>query len=505
MSEEITKQLEQLKNEKELLDAEKAKLDAEKAKFDAERALATAKQPPDASAQTLKDLATEKAVAEAKKASLEAEKARIEVDKAKLDAEKAKLDAEKALATAKEPPDASVKTLKDLATEKAVAEAKKASLDAEKARIDAAKALATAKQIDPTADAVKDLTAQKSLVDAQKALVDAQQAALISRFIGGDVKAGPYSGSVDVKDKAGTVEASLLAAYAARECAEKIADTVQEKSEGKNVFIFKASDAPGFQKLMNFRFRRDLVQKSFDTAGVRHPASGQPDVMRVAVTAATVAAGLGAVSNLLGFFKTDSTVGGVEVKLDEALVVHTVAGAVRRKLQSGAVHVPSLYSPKPIQDAMDELVAEITTLVELRKLADTEVEKLAAVGADAGKARVEQLNAAIEVHDSFITWLTTANANGITPLTAVASEYAIWSSLEDSTVLLVRLETSGGGYLVKKNLLTGLGAMPLFHMGGAAVSYILFDGASGDVLAGDVVPVYGGYVRSDELRGYLSF
>ena len=40
-------------------------------------------------------------------------------------------------------------------------------------------------------------------------------------------------------------------------------------------------------------------------------------------------------------------------------------------------------------------------------------------------------------------------------------------------------------------------------MGGATVTYLLLDGAQGKVLAGDVIPVYGGFVKTDDLRNEL--
>ena len=56
----------------------------------------------------------------------------------------------------------------------------------------------------------------------------------------------------------------------------------------------------------------------------------------------------------------------------------------------------------------------------------------------------------------------------------------------------------------KKNLWTALGGMPLFHMGGAAVSYRLLNGTDGTVAAAGVVPVHGGYVKAGKLVEHLN-
>jgi hypothetical protein len=109
------------------------------------------------------------------------------------------------------------------------------------------------------------------------------------------------------------------------------------------------------------------------------------------------------------------------------------------------------------------------------------------------------------LYDAFASSLTTPDANGTVPVSVLVQEHAIDAALKAGAgVLLLRLENTGGGYLLKKNLWTGLGAeMPLYHMGGATVTYLLLAGANGRVLAGDVVAIHGGFVRTDALREEL--
>lgn len=63
-------------------------------------------------------------------------------------------------------------------------------------------------------------------------------------------------------------------------------------------------------------------------------------------------------------------------------------------------------------------------------------------------------------------------------------------------VLFLKIQKAGAGYFVKKNLWTIFGGMPLFHMGGASVSFLLFGGKPGMVETNAVDPVYGGFVKS---------
>jgi len=402
--------------------------------------------------------------------------------------------------------------------QKKIDEAKKQTelILAEKAKIDAEKALADAKKAaegpDADAKALKDLQTQKGLADAQKALADAQTAALLAKTIG-DVKAGPYSGAVEMKDKAGTAEAALLAAKAVKECATKIVAAV-EPNVSSEVYVFASADFPKFQKLLTYQFRKELIKKSFDDLDRATPGE--------APAPALVAAGLDALSKVLGFFKTDSTVGGIESKVDEAVLVFSVAGGFKSK----KAHVPALYNPSALTDPVKIFTDDMKALSDLRAKQAAEIEKLTPgveklekqIAAETNeqtkktlqntlaslKSQIARRNAPIALYDAFVSSLTTPDANGAVPLTAIAQELAIHTALNaGAAVLLLRLETTGGGYLVKKNLLTGLGAMPLFHMGGASASYLLLDGKDGTVLGGDVVPVYGGYVRTDKLRDFL--
>jgi len=57
---------------------------------------------------------------------------------------------------------------------------------------------------------------------------------------------------------------------------------------------------------------------------------------------------------------------------------------------------------------------------------------------------------------------------------------------------------------LKKNLWTGLGRMPLFHMGGSTVTFLLLGGKEGKVLAADAISIYGGFVKTSKLRDELA-
>lgn len=450
---------------------------------------------------------------------LKKEKDRLDAEKAKLDAQKARDDAQKALDQAK-----NQTALTDLQNQKALADAQKALADTQKALAEAQKAATQA--IAPSAQQLTDLQTQKALADAQKAAADAQSQAALSKYIG-DLKAGPYSGSVTMKEKAGTEEALLLAARAVREAASKVAKAVRDDKE--KFCIFGAKEFPTFQRLAAFRFKKDLIKQAFDVGEIKiAPTAGAPRIEMVPIPG-MVSSGLDAFSKILSFLKTDSEIGGIDTKLDDSLLVFSVAGNLSRKdgnKPAREVQLPLIYQPDAQSSTLTNLLKELAELAALRGLAQAELtatkntisdtEKKATdptyaatkdsllQTAAALKSRVDQLTSLLALYDSFVTSLTTPDSNGTAPLSAIAQEYAINAALKTgAAVLLLRLENSGGGYLLKKNLLTGLGKMPLYHMGGATVTYLLLDGPDGKVLAGDVISLYGGFVKTDDLRNEL--
>lgn len=407
----------------------------------------------------------------------------------------------------------------------------KAQTDLKKAKADdiaAQRALDKAQQ--PQDTQVDDLKKQKELADAKKDLANSASDALKAQLFG-SVTGGSFSGAVEMKDKAGFAEANLLASQAIRAAAARISIQVKGPTAGKQIFLFSVRDFPNFQRLLNFRFRKELLKQAYTTAKVT-----VSDVEAVAAAPAIFSAGLDAFSKILGFFKTDFTVGGVEIKPDDSQLLFAVAGNL-----PGA-HLPAIYNPTATKDALTRMTQELGELVSLRGSADAETKRLTTQieqlekGNDADKKRaadlkprVDLLKTVVALHDAFMTSLSTPDSSGNLPIALVTQEFAIDDALQagnknapqggnkdapqgankealqgGSVVLLVKLESAGGGYFVKKNLLTGLGAMPLYHMGGSTVSYVLLEGKEGKVLAASVVPVHGGFVKAGDVQKELA-
>jgi hypothetical protein len=487
---EHAKKIQELLRARELAEAEKAKLEAEKGKLEAQKAL---------------DAQNARAADDGLKAKAAAATAAKEL----AEAEKARIDAERALERAKKPADAAGEALQEKA---ATAKAEKELAEAQKAAADAAKAEA----------------------DASKAKSDADLAAFKARF--GDVPASPYKGDVTLRENAGKTEALLLAAQAARSAAAAIAEAIKTKATA--VMLLASTDVPTFDSLMRFRVELGIIQKAFDgmdhissAAREREPAdSGKPPQAKPArapkkerAVPPIAAAGLAleAADKLLGFFRTDYTVGGIDVTLEDATLIHELAG--RLTDNAVTVYLPRLFNGNELTQTGADVIAELESMALRRaggastaaahdrltavwterasKEADEERKREMTAAAEAHKRASDAIGKAIALYDSWFDKLSSPKENSaVVPIVAVIREQAMMKALDGGRALLVvKLHAAGGSYYAKKNIWTVFGGMPFFHMGGMVASFALIAGKTGVVAAAGTVPVHGGFLKASEL------
>ncbi len=407
-------------------------------------------------------------------------------------------------------------------------------LDAQKKQIEAEKALSDAKRAQSpdaaqTADlvaaakAAKDLAeAQKSLADAQKAQSDSQLAAFKARI--GDVPASGVTGGVDVKEKTGELEAALLAMRAVREAATRIGDSAHKVlPAASKVVVMSSTDVPTFQNMMAYDTEVAVVLKALDDA-VNAASPPGPGVRAEAVPVFG-AAGLilDATNKLLSFFRTDYVVGGITLTLDDVVALNEVAERLTHL--KFAVTAPSIYDPGSLAAAAKFFVDDVTRLSVLRQKAEALIKKLdeeigtfktaiAAEKVETTKKALEAqlaaktglaagLRSATALMDGWYSKLGAPDGKGVAALVNVAKEKSIAAAIKEGSLLVLKVQKAGGGYLTKKNLWTFFGGMPLFHMGGAAVSFTLLNGTTGAIQTAGVVPIHGGFIKAGDIRDTL--
>ncbi|MEA2599235.1 MAG: hypothetical protein QOF89_227 [Acidobacteriota bacterium] len=365
--------------------------------------------------------------------------------------------------------------------------------------------------------------ANKAASDAEKAAAEASLAALKAKI--GEVPASGISGNVELKDKAGVAEANLLAARAAEAAAGEIVERI---SGGPHtIVLYAATEVPSFQELIAYKAQIAILKKAFEKADTKSDDVNQRAPAPAGFTPETPflgAAGLAlsAVSNLLGFFRTDFTVGGVEISPNDSLLVHALAGRLAK--EGHTVVLPGAYNPDALSDPAAEILNDLADLSQSRNNALTVAsfhDKLAAELLKRAektqdpvekkdlqdKAKLHQdasdaQKAVATFYDDFFKRLTTASDKGLTPLTQVVRDAVVHKLLSnDSTrLLLIKMQSSGGSYYTRKNLWTFFGGKPFFHMGSVVVSFVLLEGKTGHVKASGVIPVHGGFVQADQLE-----
>ncbi len=432
------------------------------------------------------------------------------------------------------PQDQTQPSVDDLQKQLDLLKKQKEVLDAQKDLLAAQQALSALQQpgrdklADQTAaaDAAKTLAdAKKAAADAQKAQSDAEVAATKAALGTGGASGSGITGSVSMTDKAGAIEATLLATKALQQGAAIITAALDQKVDKKKVVVAASlAEVPSFETLSLYRAQRAVVDKALadaiTTASDAMTASARYAQGGVGSHAFIPAAGtiLDSVNTLLSYFRTDYTLGGVDVALEESALIAATSATLTQ--QGYRVGLPRIYDPASLT-ASSAIVQEIAALNVLRQRAGNMNDDLAKRAGDTAKAleavkpptdpkpiadaaaKIKEatagLTAAIAVYDSWFGKLATVDDKGGSLLGNIVQQQSMAVAIQDGYLLVLKVQKAGGGYLIKKSLWTFFGGMPLYHMGGVSVSFELFDGRSGQVLASGLVPVYGGFVKAGDL------
>jgi hypothetical protein len=369
----------------------------------------------------------------------------------------------------------------------------------------------------------------KAIAEARKAQIEAEVAEQKAK-LGGDVTA-PFTGGVTTNAGAGTVEAYLLSSDAINMAAHEIAKRV--KAAGvTEVVLVSSSEIPTFNSLISFRVGKSVFDAAYDDAEAfwnglaAGPPPGGPRIQAVPPVAGALL-GLDALNKVLGFFRTDFAIAGMDIQLDDSMLIHAVAA----ELSPTKISMPIQYNRRAIDIAGTAILKDLTNL-QTRK-ATTETRIQAAQGAyndtdgklqketdptkkkvleDLAKKQKQALDkwkAVGSLYESIFGKLAVPDDKGNIQVVTVIKESAIDEALKchaatggtecKTQLLAVKAHKAGGSYYTKKNLWTALGAMPFYVAGGVVSSFVLFD-AEGNVASAGVVPLHGGYRRIDKIE-----
>jgi hypothetical protein len=428
------------------------------------------------------------------------------------------------------------KTKEDFDALAALRKAQADALDAQAKLIASQQALQKAQGSDLGAAQLAAATQAASIAAQQKALADSQAATLKDKF------AVPDSGITgEVKTtNAGSFEASLLAASAVSSAASHIAAALAatRNNEMPDVLVvYGSSDLPDFQSLITYRAQFTVLDRAMLDAIVKiqqaekaAPAPPAPPAAAPEFAPAAAAAGLAAVTpveigaaleaanKILGYFRSDYSVQGVTVTADERLLTEALAGAFAEC--GKRVFVPSLYNAQALEGSpiVSELIDLATKRAKLQQavnqasnLSDALMTRAAAEpdptkkkvltdAAGALKAAADQGKSIGGMYDALLTKLTASDDKSKTPLAVIIQQEAVHRILRGGALLLTaKISSAGGTAYTQRNLWRFFWGMPFYVMGGAVVTYSVFDGVDGGVVLAGSVPVDSGFFNVEDV------
>jgi len=378
----------------------------------------------------------------------------------------------------------------------------------------------------------------------------------------GDVPSAPYTGKTEIKEKAGSLEGAILAAKAISEASGKIRDQLMLINEIETasktgppisqLLIANVGDVPTFNSIMTFHAQTKVLEIAEKAAKIATDKAAKKDPARYGTKALPIvgAAGiaLDAANKLLTYLKSDISVGGIETKFDDSIVLHALAKPLVDTKAFTEVLIAGLYTPS---DSIDKMAITIEKLTNGRSAAKASeereketVEKIPKQVEDAKKskadAEAELKNAktpiaresakkkvdvaaellkstsdpdriglhkeaqaawkkTVDLYDAFFAKMITMDEKGNVPLAQVMKEEAFNSALSNGMLLVTKLQAHGGSYYSANNILTAFGALPFHISGGTVISYVLVKGPHRNVITSGVVPVFGGFEKPNDL------
>lgn len=371
-----------------------------------------------------------------------------------------------------------------------------------------------------------------------------------------EISASDLKGTVALKDKAGVLEANLLAASALQLAANKVAKQIEDLDADHQAYLVVSEGQSNFERTLSaFNVTRNQFFRVVDQAvdiesfskvendfleleGKFIEITGELSGEQESLTSTMAIAGglLEAGSKLISYFKTDYELGGVSLTPSNSLFSNLVAGRIGGRVSTiqalgwangSDEFEANLRGAERRMDTVREHHSKILTLeakIQALKLriqnsdtlnANQKAELLAAAdglaaGLSAEKAKVAE---AQKAYSAFITAFATPDSDvyitKMVPALAYRAFKTLYVSEDDGAtyeqvtldVLIVDVNVSflGGTYYTKRNIGTGLGGMPYEAAGGAVVYSTLIDSSSGAIVSSEVFPIHGGYKDIDDI------
>lgn len=335
------------------------------------------------------------------------------------------------------------------------------------------------------------LQREVALATAEAQIAEQRTKILTQSMPASDTKPLEASTTVDAN---AIIESHILAYDMLRHVARRIANHLATLVDGKPIIVHNDADMSALAMFRTFKTQLDGLAKACDAILPPAPKEAPKEAavkafgVELAIPAATML--VKSVIDLIALFRTQRTITGVAITIDDLAFISEVAGVLaNQKPKPSKVYVPNLY-PQPadtkgIAAALD--AARDRSIAAQQRIAqEPDATKKAAA-----QTRFDQLEQIRKGYEDFVT-----HSDGSAAIAALVRGATVDALLNGAFVLYLKVLKSGGANETKKSLF----GSSLKHSGGVVVNYILF-AADGSIMASSTDHSYSG--EMNELKAHL--
>ena len=329
-----------------------------------------------------------------------------------------------------------------------------------------------------------------------------------------------FSGAVSANQIAATAETNLLYSKLVPSLADKVTKGIivgcSAQAGTQRIVIYTGSDKRSFADLRGFqatvqRFQSAIGNAKIAFATLKNPTSAPAagGHVRAFFAPAVIAAAITAGSALVSLFKSDYTLGGASLSPTDLQLANLVAGKLVATTPAGAaapkVFMFSEYTPdlskKDVTSPLLQLDQDLTTVNADLATVNSWITALNNAKASDDKIKpyqdvATQLQTVIADYQTWTKGLSTADANGDTPLNRVNLQS--WLTKSTSCSAYLHIDSAAGSNYSKKNLWTGLGGMPFYASAEATASWRVWS-TDGAVAASGLAIVVAPFTKIDAI------
>lgn len=359
--------------------------------------------------------------------------------------------------------------------------------------------------------------AEQALAQAKQAAAEADLAAAKARL--GQLTVALPKGTISPTKL--DIEGNILAYRAAAQAAVAIVnDVVAASPAQRKIVLYSGKELNTLLVYQAFKAQAELLLSrvpaltTMPTLITDKPLAPCPKLPEKRVAPPLFA--IDTALQLLGLFKTERTITGQDITLDDFAVVSSIAAELKKKGIS--VGYPPSYYP----NALNPSPANLAVYATFRSLSQKQLELgQFAAQVDARKqdlgvrasndpkckdvyatdiatldAHKAQVIATAALLGQIVATLTAPDAqSGLSLIQSLSTAEQLARDFASASILQVKAIAAGGSTQTTTNIF----GSKLSFSGGVVISYMLLD-TTGAVLAAGTVPVYGGYINEENMK-----